>query len=250
MFVLRRLVIAQEEERRPDRPGHFHDHLGQQLTSLRLKLEAVRTVTPNLPDVHATLAQADALLTRIDGDIDFLSWELRPAALDDLGLKVVLEKLESVNGRGTRMYRRGFTSKGSAMSVSRRKLKTTYTHRPGGLERRGETCACAVGRRRAGAARSDPVTRNRRQRRRILTHQRSEHDDRSGRHAGARRRRGRLLQHGPNGRRWHDGYRPECRCINRPCSAGQAHATKASRPRSRCRPLATGHPRWDCSAAS
>jgi PAS domain S-box-containing protein len=88
--LLRRLVIAQEEERRRI-AGDLHDHLGQQLTSLRLKLEAVRTVTPDLPNVQATLTQADAVLTRIDRDIDFLSWELRPAALDDLGLKAVLD---------------------------------------------------------------------------------------------------------------------------------------------------------------
>jgi signal transduction histidine kinase len=88
--LLRRLVIAQEEERRRI-ARDLHDHLGQQLTSLRLKLEAVRTITPDLPHVHATLAQADSLLTRIDSDIDFLSWDLRPAALDDLGLKAVLE---------------------------------------------------------------------------------------------------------------------------------------------------------------
>ena len=47
--------------------------------------------TPDLPAVQPTLAQADALLVQIDRDIDFLSWELRPAALDDLGLKAVLE---------------------------------------------------------------------------------------------------------------------------------------------------------------
>jgi PAS domain S-box-containing protein len=92
--LLRRLVIAQEEERRRI-ARDLHDHLGQQLTSLRLKLEAVRTVTPDLADVQATLTQADALLMRIDGDIDFLSWELRPAALDDLGLKAVLENYVS-----------------------------------------------------------------------------------------------------------------------------------------------------------
>jgi PAS domain S-box-containing protein len=92
--LLRRLVIAQEEERRRI-ARDLHDHLGQQLTSLRLKLEAVRTVTAGFPDVQATLTQADALLTRIDGDIDFLSWELRPAALDDLGLKAVLENYVS-----------------------------------------------------------------------------------------------------------------------------------------------------------
>jgi PAS domain S-box-containing protein len=88
--LLRRLVIAQEEERRRI-ARDLHDHLGQQLTSLRLKVEAVRNATADLPGVQSTLAQADAMLVQIDRDIDFLSWELRPAALDDVGLKAVLE---------------------------------------------------------------------------------------------------------------------------------------------------------------
>ena len=91
MRLLRRLVIAQEEERRRI-ARDLHDHLGQQLTSLRLKIEAVRNATADSAQcVQSTLSQADALLVQIDRDIDFLSWELRPAALDDLGLKAVLE---------------------------------------------------------------------------------------------------------------------------------------------------------------
>ena len=88
--LLRRLVIAQEEERRRI-ARDLHDHLGQQLTSLRLKIEAIRHTTTALPTVQSMLTQADAVLSDIDRDIDFLSWELRPAALDDLGLKAVLE---------------------------------------------------------------------------------------------------------------------------------------------------------------
>ena len=88
--LLRRLVIAQEEERRRI-ARDLHDHLGQQLTSLRLKIGTVRNDTPALPHVQSTLEQAESLLAQIDQDIDFLSWELRPAALDDLGLKAVLE---------------------------------------------------------------------------------------------------------------------------------------------------------------
>ena len=88
--LLRRLVIAQEEERRRI-ARDLHDHLGQRLTSLRLKLEAIRHTTTDLPAVQSMLTQADALLGHIDRDIDFLSWELRPAALDDLGLMAVLD---------------------------------------------------------------------------------------------------------------------------------------------------------------
>ena len=90
VHLLRRLVMAQEEERRRI-ARDLHDHLGQQLTSLRLTIEAVRAGTVALPQVQATLTQADALLAQLDRDVDFLSWELRPAALDDLGLTAVLE---------------------------------------------------------------------------------------------------------------------------------------------------------------
>jgi len=100
--LLRRLVVAQEEERRRI-ARDLHDHLGQQLTSLRLKLEAVHNVTEAMPTARASLAQADALLTQIDRDIDFLSWELRPAALDDLGLKAVLENYVNEWSRHSRV---------------------------------------------------------------------------------------------------------------------------------------------------
>ena len=88
--LLRRLVIAQEEERRRI-AADLHDHLGQQLTSLRLTLEALRRAAAPDSAVDAALTHADTILVQIDRDIDFLSWELRPAALDDLGLRAVLE---------------------------------------------------------------------------------------------------------------------------------------------------------------
>ena len=87
--LLRRLVIAQEEERRRI-ARDLHDHLGQQLTSLRLKIDAIRS-TPDVRVTETALQEIESLLGQIDRDIDFLSWELRPAALDDLGLGAVLE---------------------------------------------------------------------------------------------------------------------------------------------------------------
>jgi PAS domain S-box-containing protein len=85
--LLRRLVVAQEEERRRI-ARDLHDDLGQRLTALRLTLEA-GVKEPREPQPAITTALQ--MLARIDQSVDFLAWELRPAALDELGLDKVLE---------------------------------------------------------------------------------------------------------------------------------------------------------------
>ncbi|HEY2846209.1 MAG TPA: sensor histidine kinase, partial [Pyrinomonadaceae bacterium] len=64
----------------------LHDQLGQQMTALRLKVEMLtrkfgksKTLADDLSDVQ------DATI-EIDRDIGFLSWELKPTELEDLGL--------------------------------------------------------------------------------------------------------------------------------------------------------------------
>jgi PAS domain S-box-containing protein len=88
--ILRKIVMAQEDERgRIARD--LHDHLGQQLTALRMTLERHRdqlgAAVPG-EDVDRALA----LTQRIDAELDFLAWELRPAVLDDLGLAAALPR--------------------------------------------------------------------------------------------------------------------------------------------------------------
>jgi signal transduction histidine kinase len=88
--LLRRLVVAQEEERRRI-ARDLHDDLGQRLTALRLKLEAIETSTKAPADLSDAIAGALGMVAQIDQGLDFLAWELRPAALDELGLAKVLE---------------------------------------------------------------------------------------------------------------------------------------------------------------
>ena len=88
--LLRRLVVVQEEERRR-LARDLHDDLGQRLTALRLTLEALDANARDGRDVVEVLAQALGMLARIDGSVDFLAWELRPAALDELGLTKVMD---------------------------------------------------------------------------------------------------------------------------------------------------------------
>jgi two-component system, chemotaxis family, CheB/CheR fusion protein len=87
--LVRQLVTAQEDERaRVARD--IHDHVGQQLTALRLSLD--RLAQARGADVSDDLAHARAIAQEMDGELDFLAWQLRPAALDDLGLVAALGK--------------------------------------------------------------------------------------------------------------------------------------------------------------
>jgi signal transduction histidine kinase len=59
------------------------------LTVLRLRLEAVREICDDAP-MREKLKEIHETAEQIDADVDFLAWELRPAALDDLGLVAAL----------------------------------------------------------------------------------------------------------------------------------------------------------------
>ncbi|HEX8502509.1 MAG TPA: PAS domain S-box protein, partial [Pyrinomonadaceae bacterium] len=83
------LVTAQEDERRRI-SRDLHDQLGQQLTALRLKLSALRESCGADPSLHAQVEAVQGMAERLDSEVDFLAWELRPTALDDLGLAAAL----------------------------------------------------------------------------------------------------------------------------------------------------------------
>ncbi|HXT28423.1 MAG TPA: chemotaxis protein CheB [Vicinamibacterales bacterium] len=89
--LLRRLVSAQEDERRRI-ARDLHDHLGQQLTVLRLALERSQQMHPQPEAAAVEIARAVAVTNQIGRDLDFLAWELRPAVLDELGLAAALPR--------------------------------------------------------------------------------------------------------------------------------------------------------------
>jgi signal transduction histidine kinase len=81
-----RLVLAREEERRRLRRD-LHDGLGPQLASQTLTLTAATKLLRNDPGAaEALLAEATAHAQAAITDIRRVVYELRPAALDDLGL--------------------------------------------------------------------------------------------------------------------------------------------------------------------
>lgn len=148
--LLDRLISVQEDERRRI-ARDFHDHLGQQMTALRLKLESVMASALD-PPLRERLAEAHALITRLDRDLDFLTWELRPAALDDLGLAVALGNFIDEWGKnfgiaaefhstGLESERLGFEVETSLYRIVQEALNNVYKHARAGrigviLERR------------------------------------------------------------------------------------------------------------------
>jgi signal transduction histidine kinase len=87
--LLKQLVNVQEDERlRIARD--IHDHLGQQMTGLRLNLELLRKQCADDSELCSRVEQTQAVAQKLDEDVDFLAWELRPAALEDLGLAPAL----------------------------------------------------------------------------------------------------------------------------------------------------------------
>ena len=89
LHLLRRTVIAQEEERSRI-AREMHDQFGQQLIALTLKLAMLKEGCGEQTELCEQIDQLQAIAKQLDGDVDFLVWELRPTALDDLGLLAAL----------------------------------------------------------------------------------------------------------------------------------------------------------------
>jgi PAS domain S-box-containing protein len=87
--LLGRLVFAQEDERRRI-AREMHDQFGEQLTALGLRIRAIKDAAHGHGDLSAEIAALEEVAQQLDRDVDHLVWELRPTALDDLGLRAAL----------------------------------------------------------------------------------------------------------------------------------------------------------------
>ena len=84
--VLSQFITVQEDERRRI-ARDIHDNLGQMMTGLHLKIDAIRR---GARDPQGRIAEIQAYAQRIDKELHFFTWELRPAALYNLGLTAAL----------------------------------------------------------------------------------------------------------------------------------------------------------------
>lgn len=90
-----RLVLAREEERRRLR-RNLHDGLGPQLAALTLKLDAASNLLASNPaQVAPTLQEVKAQAQAAIADVRRLVYDLRPPALDQLGLIGALQEQAS-----------------------------------------------------------------------------------------------------------------------------------------------------------
>ena len=86
---LTRLVFAQEDERRRI-AREMHDQFGEQLTALAVRIRALKDACATDATWRGHVESIEAIAQRLDRDVDHLVWELRPTALDDLGLRAAL----------------------------------------------------------------------------------------------------------------------------------------------------------------
>jgi two-component system, chemotaxis family, sensor kinase Cph1 len=89
--LLHQAVLAQETERTRI-ARELHDSLGQYLTALQLGLNAVGRRCGTDPAATEALARLHALTAEIGGEVNRVAWELRPTALDDLGLRTAISQ--------------------------------------------------------------------------------------------------------------------------------------------------------------
>ena len=87
---LTRLIFAQEDERRRI-AREMHDQFGEQLTALARRIERIRNVAAGRADLVAPIDALEDIARQLDRDVEQLVWELRPTALDDLGLRAALD---------------------------------------------------------------------------------------------------------------------------------------------------------------
>jgi PAS domain S-box-containing protein len=87
--LLARLVFAQEDERRRI-AREMHDQFGEELTALTHRIAALKHAIGPSAEMQEHVAALEQLAQQLDRDVDQLVWELRPTALDDLGLRAAL----------------------------------------------------------------------------------------------------------------------------------------------------------------
>jgi signal transduction histidine kinase len=87
--LMQKVINTQEDERKRI-SRDIHDHLGQEMTALKLQLQLFREQLGNDAKLTERFDKVMETAENLDSTIDFIAWELRPAALEELGLEAAL----------------------------------------------------------------------------------------------------------------------------------------------------------------
>lgn len=87
--LLRRLATAQEGERHRI-AGELHDQMGQYLAALMLGIKSLKDASQSVPHLNRSVMKLQEIVTEFSQEVRSLVLELRPMALDDLGLSAAL----------------------------------------------------------------------------------------------------------------------------------------------------------------
>jgi two-component system CheB/CheR fusion protein len=88
--LLRKLVTMQEGERRRI-ARELHDQLGQSVSAFGMGLMMLANPSVDAIQHQQTVARLQEIAVQIDQDLNQLAFELRPSALDDLGLVAAVQ---------------------------------------------------------------------------------------------------------------------------------------------------------------
>jgi len=95
-YLLRRIVVAQEEERSRI-ARELHDETAQVLTAFSLTFASLEPYIPDTPQTRPLIARIQTLAREMAERLQRLVHDLRPAQLDDFGLKPALQYLADVS---------------------------------------------------------------------------------------------------------------------------------------------------------
>jgi PAS domain S-box-containing protein len=88
--LMQRAFQTQEDERvRISRD--IHDHLGQQLTAFRLKLQLLKQRSGRGENLETEIDELAEMGSEIDRTVDFIAWELRPNSVTEVGLEKAID---------------------------------------------------------------------------------------------------------------------------------------------------------------
>jgi signal transduction histidine kinase len=86
-----RLVADAQEAERKRLSMELHDHVGQQITALRMTLQPYCQGPHDAAKLQSEITKSCDTLKNLDNEVSLLAWQLRPSVLDEFGLNSALQ---------------------------------------------------------------------------------------------------------------------------------------------------------------